>query len=102
MLVERLRSSALSTPFPGARGDHVVEGGIGLDEIVGAVAGRDHAVELGSKRAAHLGVGALGGEGRRLRLEHAPHLEQLEDGPSLEEVGRGERRLEQLTRVEAR
>ena len=63
----------------GAR-DHVMEGGVRLDELVGAVAGGVHAVELAPKAAMHVVVGAQRGQGGRLRLEHAPHLEQLEHG----------------------
>lgn len=101
MLVERLRRSARRTLFPGAR-DDVVEGGVGFDELVGTIAGGDHPVELRSQVADHARVGVNGGHRRRLGLKHPPHLEQLENRPSAEQVRGRQRRLEQLARLEAR
>ncbi len=91
----------LEDAVPGRAGDHVVERGVGSDEVVRVVACGDHAVELPAQRSENLLVRSLRGHRRGLGLEHPAHLEKLEHRPALEKTGGGERGLEQLARLEA-
>ena len=75
--------------------------GIRLDEIVGAIAGCEHAIELSPEIAEHVGVCPECRERGRLRLEQPPHLEELEHGAAPEQARGRECRLEQLACVEA-
>jgi hypothetical protein len=58
--------------------------------------------ELAPQRLDQVLVGPLRRQCRGLGLEHPAHLEQLEHRAAAEEVGREERGLEQLARLEAR
>ncbi len=80
--------------------DHVVKRGVGLDEILDAVAGVEHPVELAAQRNLDVVVGPQRRHRGRLGLEHSAHLEQLEHRAAAKQVRREARRLEEVVRLE--
>ena len=82
--------------------DHVVEGDVGLEEILGAAACGHHPVELLPELIDHVAVAAVRSNRRSLGFEHPPHLEQFEHRPPAEQVRCRQSRLEEFVRLEAR
>lgn len=88
-------------PVARARSDESVQAHVVLDEFVDRGRGI-HRGDLGLESRDLLGVGSLGSQPRRVRLEHPPHREEFEHRPVVVQIEAERDRLEQKHGVEAR